>query len=110
MSMYADYLREKTTDLIIETAKGFATYRYLADYQTVYIIDLFVLPSFRDEGVASVIADNIVKEARSKGCNKMLGSVVPSNKDSTVSVKVLLAYGMSLESSQENFILFKKDI
>jgi predicted GNAT family acetyltransferase len=108
--MYADYIKEKTSDLIIETEKGFATYRYLEGFQKVYIIDIYVKPEFRKDHVASTIADSIVREAKKKGCYVLIGSVVPSNKHSSESVKVLLAYGMSLESSTNDFILFKKDI
>lgn len=112
-SMYANYIREKTQDHIIETKEGFATYRYLTDkegHKCVYIIDIYILPDFRKDYMASTIADNIVAAARILGCKRLLGSVVPSNKNSTASVKVLLAYGMSLESSTNDFILFKKDI
>lgn len=107
--MYSNYIREKTTDQIIETDKGFATYRYV-DEKTVYIIDIYVLPDFRKSAVASTIADSIVEEAKKKGCNKLLGSVVPSNKNSTDSMRVLLSYGMTLESSSNDFILFKREI
>ena len=109
MSLYSNYLLEKTNDHIIETEKGFATYRFV-DEKTVYIIDLYILPDFRRSHAASLIADNIVSVARGRGCTKLLGSVVPSNKNSSSSLKVLLAYGMSLESSSNDFILFKKDI
>lgn len=108
-SMYARYLLEKTQDLILETDKGFATYRYV-DPKTVYIIDIYVLPDFRNTNVASAMADSIVEEGRKKGCTNLLGSIVPSNKNSVASFKVLLAYGMSLESSSTDFILFKKEI
>lgn len=110
MSLYADYLSEKTMDYIVETDKGFATYRYLEDGKTVYIIDLYVMPDFRKTHVASTIADSIVEEAIKMGCNRLLGSVVPSNKDSTTSVRVLLAYGMSLDYSSDNLIVFRKEI
>lgn len=110
MSMYGAYLREKTQDSIIETEHGFATYRYLDNDKTVYIIDIYVLPDFRKSTVASTIADNIVEEAKKRGCTKLLGSVVPSNKNSTASLKVLLAYGMVLESSSADFIVFSKEI
>lgn len=109
MSMYANYLKEKTSDLILETDKGFATYRYM-DEKTVYIVDLYVLPDFRQSKTASVIADTICNEARQKGCTKMLGSVVPSSKNSTLSLKVLLGYGMTLESATQDFIVFRKDL
>lgn len=109
MSLYSNYLEEKTNDHIIETDKGFATYRFV-DESTVYILDLYVLPDFRQTGTASLIADSIVEIAKKKGCTSLLGSVVPSNKNSTTSLKVLLAYGMSLQSSSNDFIVFKKGI
>lgn len=109
-SMHAKYIRERTKDLLFESDYGFATYRYLDDGKTVYIVDIFVPKEFRKEGRASVIADLIVSEARLKGCTKLIGSVVPSTNNSTVSMKVLLGYGMSLESAANDFIIFKKDI
>lgn len=109
MSLFADYLKEKTNDQIIESEIGFATYRYL-DKESVYIVDLYVKPAYRQQKAASSIADIIVELAKKKGCKKLLGSVVPSTKGSTESVKVLLAYGMSLDSSVNDFITFKKDI
>lgn len=107
--MWANYLKEKTEDLIRETDQGFATYKYI-DEKTVYIMDLYVHPDFRKSNVASSMADSIIGEAKSKGCTKLLGSVVPSNKNSTDSLKVLLAYGMRLKSSSNDFIVFEKEI
>ena len=110
MSMYSKYLAEKTEDMIKETDQAFVSYRYLPESKTVYIVDLYVLPEFRNTDVASTLADTIVEEARAKGCTTLLGSVIPSNKNSTVSLRVLLAYGMRLESSTNDFIVFKKEI
>lgn len=101
---------EKTSDHILETEQGFATYRYLEPENAVYIIDLYVLPEFRKEGCAAKMADAIVKASKELGFKKLLGSVVPTSKDSTTSLKVLIAYGMKLKSSSENFIVFEKDI
>ena len=109
MSLYGDYLRERTFDEIIETEKGFATYRFMDD-SCVYIIDIYVKPEFRKSGAASDIADTIVEIAKKRGCYKLMGSVVPSTKGSTTSLKVLLGYGMSLESSSNDFIIFSKEI
>lgn len=109
-SLYAKYLEEKTTDQIIETDKGFATFRFLPDQKAVYIIDIYVLPEFRQTKEASTMADTIVELGKANGCQKLLGSVVPSNKSSTLSLRVLLGYGMFLESSSTDFIVFKKDI
>lgn len=109
MSLYAEYLRERTNDEIIETEKGFATYRY-TDPTTVYIVDIYVRPDFRRSGESSNLADSIVELAKIRGCTKLIGTVVPSAKGSTTSLKVLLGYGMSLESSGNDFIIMKKDI
>jgi hypothetical protein len=108
-SLYAEYLKEKTSDKIIEVDKGFITYRFI-DEKTVYIVDLFIRPEFRRDNIASQMADCVVAEAKQKGCIKLIGSVIPSNKNSTISLKVLLGYGMSLESSTNDFIVFKKEI
>ena len=109
-SMYARYLLERTDDLIIETPSGFATYRYLDQGKTVYIVDIFVIPAFRKSGAASKMADDIVKEAKDRGATKLLGSVVPSMKNATTSMKVLLGYGMRLDNSTNDFIVFSKEI
>lgn len=109
MSLYADYLREKTSDYILELDKGFITYRYVDD-KTVYIVDIYIMPEFRRDKVASTLADHVVREAKSRGCTKLIGSVIPSNKNSNISLKVLLGYGMILESSTNDFIVFKKEI
>ena len=108
MSLYAEYLKERTNDEILETARGFATYRFVE--KSVYIIDIYVVPQFRKTGEASQMADNIAKMAKELGYKKIIGSVVPSNKESTSSLKVLLAYGMRLSSSSQDFIIFEKEL
>jgi hypothetical protein len=109
VSLYADYLLERTFDHIVETDKGFATYRFLNESQ-VYIVDLFVLPQYRKTYVASDMADIIVEIAKQKGCTELIGTVVPSTKGSNTSLQTLLAYGMTLKSADKDLIIFKKDI
>lgn len=110
MSMYGDYIKEHHGDEILENDKGFATYRYLDGGMTVYIVDIYVRPDFRKENVASVIADEIAMLAKKKGCNEMLGSVVPFAKNATASLKILLSYGFELKISSSDLILFRKDL
>jgi ribosomal protein S18 acetylase RimI-like enzyme len=109
MSKYAKYLLEKTTDEIIETHFGFVTFRFLNPNQ-VYIIDIYVEPELRSEGLASSLADQVVKTAKERGCKEVLGTVTPSMKNSTQSIRVLLGYGMHLDSATNNLIVFKKEI
>ena len=109
MSLYAEYARELLGRSVIETDKGFITYRY-PDESTVYIENLYVIPDFRKTALASAMADEVILEAKTKGCTKCLGSVIPSANNSTVSMKVLLAYGFQIDSATTDFILMKKDI
>ncbi len=110
MSLYADYLTERTTDHIIEGPSGFVTYRYMNEGRTVYVMDIYTAPGVRKTGQASVLADLVAEEAKSKGATEMLGTVVPSTKGSTASTKVLFAYGMTLLSASNDLIVFRKDI
>jgi Acetyltransferase (GNAT) family len=106
--MYAEYVKERLGKDCFWTEKGFATFSFTED--AVYIEDLFVLPEFRKSSEASNIADNIAEIAKARGYKKMLGSVIPSANGSTVSMKVLLAYGFEIDSSSNNFILLRKEI
>ncbi len=109
MSLYAEYVKERGIDQIYETDYGFATYRYINE-KSVYIVDIFISPKFRKQGAAAGIADGIANLAHSKGCTEMFGSVVPQARGSTDSIRVLLAYGMTLHSIENSLIVFRKDI
>lgn len=108
-SLYAQYLKERTDDKIIESEQGFITYRYLNNDQ-VYIVDIFVLPEFRKKKWASVFANIVCARAKQNGCKTLIGSVNPSCHGADDSIKVLMAYGMSVYSSTDNLILFRKDL
>lgn len=110
MSLYADYLRERTKDLILEDEGGFATYRYMDDLKTVYIVDIYTVPAARREGHAATLADLIAKKARAVGCTHMIGTVAPSTNGSTDSLKVLLAYGMTLFEARPDCIIMRKEL
>lgn len=109
MSLYADYIQERTNDYIIEDETGFATYRFLNE-KSVYIIDIYVRPDVRTSKLASKMANEIAEIAKHKGCTEMFGTVVPSAKGSDTSIKVLQGYGMRLHNSSNDLIVFKKDI
>lgn len=110
MSLYGEYIKERTADFIFESAHGFVTFRYLNDGKSVYIIDIFTQKNHRTSGAASALADLVVEEARTKGCMELLGTVSPSTKNSTISLKVLFGYGMELHSSGPDWIICRKDI
>jgi len=105
---YGKYIKERTGKNILEKPYGFATYLFEGDY--VYIEDIYVDKEARNNTKASHMADEIAEIAKSKGVNKMLGSVCPSTAGATESLKVLLGYGFKLLSSEPNMIYFIKEI
>lgn len=109
MSLYSEYIQEHHGDGIIETEEGFASYRFIGPHQC-YIVDIYIRPKFRKTLLATEIADRITTIAKARGCTELLGSVHPAASGSTASLKVLLSYGMSLKSCEQNLIIFNKDI
>lgn len=93
---------------LLENECGFASYKI--EGQTVYLRDLYVIPSARKSGEAAKLADMIAVSARAWGCTRMLGSVSPKDPNVTSNIKVLLAYGMSFLSATSDLIYFVKEI
>jgi GNAT superfamily N-acetyltransferase len=109
-SLYAQYLREKSTDHIYEHEFGFATFRYLNDGNSVYIIDIYVVPEMRRQGYAFDLVDKIVKIAKENGCTELLGTIAVNSTYSSISLKGHLSYGLDIISAADNVIILKKDI
>ncbi len=110
MSHYGDYIMERTDDLLLEQDDGFVHYRFLDDGETVYIVDIFVPKHCRGGRVATQLADLVCDEARRRGFKTLMGTVMPSAKNSTISLKVLLGYGMRLASAGPDAIFFRKEL
>jgi len=109
MKMFKDYLGElKNGRGVVYDEKGFATYEIIGE--ECYIVDIYVSPDFREKYNASRYADLVVEEAKKNNCTVLTGSVVPSSHNATKSLKILLGYGFKLHSSQDNFIVFAKEI
>lgn len=108
--MYCDYVKERLGDDSVNSEIGFATFRFINGGKSVYIIDIYVRPSYRKQGSASAFADIIVDIARKRGCTEVIGTVSSLAKNSTDSLKVLLGYGMSAQSFSNDVAVFRKDI
>lgn len=108
ISNYGLYIYEREGKFIVEDARGYATYVYLQD--CVYIEDIFVHPSFRRLGAGSEFTDKVVEMAKAKGFSKLLGTCKPRTKGSTESLKAQLAYGMRIDSCDNELIYLTKEI
>lgn len=110
-SLYRKYIEERIANAhVIETEFGFATYQYLNDQKTVYIMEIYVESDDRKKGFAKYLCDTVIAEAKGHGCTQLVGSVVPSTVNSTLNMKRLLDFGMELLSASGDLIYFKKEI
>jgi len=107
-NMWAHYIQEREGALVEQSSHGFAVYKVHGDI--VYIQDIYVTPEYRQTGEASRLADKVAEKAKIMGCSNMLGSVDISARGATASLKVLLSYGMELDSLKPPLIYFKKVI
>lgn len=108
-SLYAMYIKEREDKDIIESDKGFATYK-IFDNGECYLQDIFVLPNFRKDGLATQMANEVVDIAKEHGCHTLIGSVCTDTNYSTRNLQVFLAYGMQVHKIIGNLIFLKKDI
>lgn len=108
-SLYAKYISERTDDKIIEMPVGFVTYRFLNEKQC-YIIDIFVEQKMRNRGWAKILAENVVRDAKTHGRTELIGTVDVSKKMAKESIFAQLSYGMEIDSCSNNVIFFKKAI
>ena len=108
-SLYGQYIKERAGRGIVENDEGFATFDYIGE-DVVYIVDLYVVPEKRKEGIASKLADVIVEQAVKDGKKHLLGSVDVTAKGAEASIAVLKAYGMKEYKVVEPMIFFNKQI
>ncbi len=113
MSLYADYLAERQGKSVLEREDGFAVF-YDFDWagrRAVYIEEIYVAPHARQSGTASLMADEIAELALERDVTLMVGSVEPTGRNATTSLRVLLSYGFTLDSvSPSGLIMFVKHL
>lgn len=109
-SLYASYVKDRLGDEIIESDRGFVTYRYLNNGKTVYIVDIFVLEGHRCLYAATCMANEVCDIAKARGATELIGTVNPNAKNVTINLKVLLGYGMEFQSASQEMIVFRKEI
>lgn len=110
MSLYAEYLRERTFDFIIESPTGFVTYRYINDNKSVYALDMYIVPEQRRTGKAREFLEMVIQEGKKTGCSELLGTVLINKPWTTENLKIWLNYGCEVKSVCAEAIILRKDI
>lgn len=108
-SLYAMYIKERENKEIIESDKGFVTYKFF-DNGECYIQDIYVIPSERKTGLSTKMTDEVAQIAKEKGCNALLGSICIDDKAASKNMQIWLNYGFKIHKNMGPMIYLRKDI
>lgn len=107
--MIKEYFKELKGLEMYEEEHGFILFRIQDQY--VYIHDMYIKPEMRQKNIAKTMADKLLKTAQEHfGCTHLMADIQPSNKTATMSMKVLLAYGMTIREANHDEIILVKEI
>ena len=93
---------------MLENEHGFVVFQYFGEF--TYIVDIYVKPEMRKTKVASELANEVCAISKAMGKKYIVGSVNVNAHGATVSLKVLLAFGMRVDSVDGQMIYFKKNL
>lgn len=110
MSLYANYIKEREDKEIIENDCGFITYKIFRDQKECMICDLYVLPEYRKNKIASEMANTVSNIAKNNDCNCLTAQVDTLALNCTDSLKVILAYGFKILSCNSRTITLVKEL
>lgn len=109
MSIWADYLKERTGAQVLETQWGFLVFHF-EEPKICFIDDIYVLPHLRQKGLGRSLADRLKTLARERECNTLAAQVIPIAQGSTEALKAILAYGFRLVSAENGRIILRMDL
>lgn len=108
LSLYGQYIKERSNRGILEIDGAFATFDYIGDM--VYIVDIFVAKEKRRSKVGFELADTIVKQAISDGKKFLIGTVDTGTPVASDSLKFQIAYGLRAFKTVDQMIFLSKPI
>lgn len=108
MDKYAQYIKEKYGDELIDHEHGFITFEISGEH--VFIKDLWIHPDHRLEGVGRSLADKVVGIGRDSGCKFLCTAVVKRANNLKASLEANLCYGLLVTNEDEERIYLMKEI
>jgi len=111
LELHAAYVKERTgADVLMDPeGRGFASWKAVGD-EAVYVVDVYVIPECRRNGVAKTLVDRIAAVARDAGAKRLLGSVDSRAENRTESITALLGYGMRLDRVEGPTLWLSKEL
>jgi GNAT superfamily N-acetyltransferase len=127
VEMLAAYeLERQGTRTEIEPGKGFATWKLLFDPsigeaaqgqlaqqpppRDAYLVDIFVAPEYRKNGVAGSLAERVSLAAKALGANRLVGTVDTGARTRATAMLAMLSYGFEFDRVDGSLLVFTRGI
>lgn len=107
-SFFAQFYKEREGIETLHSPHGFATYKVSPDY--IQLIDVYIAPEYRQQGLASKFADQVASIGKEFGKSAMITTVDLQTIGATDSTIAILLYGFKLDSSDSRLLYFIKEI
>jgi ribosomal protein S18 acetylase RimI-like enzyme len=108
MQLYRAYLKERENAELIERSWGWCSYRVEADH--VYLIDIYVLPQYRQHGKGTELLAAVENVARECGRPAVLGSIATNVQGADKMYNIMHGLGFKIHSSDKDIIYMIKEI
>lgn len=108
MSLFGDYVKERTTKSILEDDISFAVFSFPDSDSTLFIEDFFVDLKWRKQNKGRVLFGKLLEEGRRRGAVNIACAVDPEAKNALDSVKAVLAVGFKpLRTSEQRWFFIR---
>ena len=108
MTNWARYQKELWGYEVIETEHGFVTYADLGE--AVWVVDCWVDPDFRREGLAKSLVHQVETRARTAGKQRLLARIDVTQARPESSLQAQLAYGFVPFSADQGKIWLRREL
>lgn len=108
MQLYRAYLKERENAELLERPWGWCSYRVEADH--VYLIDIYVLPQYRQHGKGTELLVAVEGVTREVGRPAVLGSIATNVPGADRMYAIMFGLGFKIHSSDKDIIYMIKEL
>lgn len=105
MDLFKAYIQERERAQLLKHEHGFAIYRDEGAY--IYLQDVFVLPTHRQQGIASSLAAEVFELAKKSKKSALITSVDTATVGATQSATAILKFGFQILKTDGSMIWFQ---
>lgn len=107
-SNYGLYVQELEGLEIIESNRGFATYKIKDEEKELWVYDVFIRPDYRGCGIALRYVQELEDIAREANCTCLMSITNKNNNGWERSTGLLQKYGFKIEGAADDGTIFLK--